>query len=277
MKKLAMFMAIAGLILAVSGTAGATIIEGQGVWLFDEGSGLTTADSSGNGNTGTLTNGPTWSIDTPIAYSGNHALSFDGIDDYVKVANSTSLNISGAITVEAWLKPNTVLASDNWRAVVYKEQLSGIGKGGYGLITNETQTEVYFFTRGSGQAFAGYGLGIGNTLTPNTWNHVVGTLDATGYMALYVNGVLIDSGPVGTTYLYQTDKPLYIGGDPDNGYTAPYEFAGTIDEVRILDRALTPAEVLYDHQHSLVPEPATLVVLALGGVGMLLRRRRTAR
>jgi hypothetical protein len=55
-------------------------------WKFDEGTGTTTADSSGNGNTGILTNGPLWTA----GRIGN-ALYFDGIDDNVTVADSNSL------------------------------------------------------------------------------------------------------------------------------------------------------------------------------------------
>ena len=263
-------MGVVAVLLA--GTAQANTIEGQGVWLFDEGQGLTTADSSGNGNNGTLVNGPGWTTDTPFTYAGNHALSFDGTNDYVSVPDSASLDVTGAITVEAWLKPNTVSASADWRAVVYKLHASGTDKGGYGLIAETDQSAVYFFTESGGVAFAGADL------TLDAWNHVAGTLDATGYMALYVNGVLKDSGIVGTAYLpHQTDRPLYIGGNPDNDGFAPYEFAGNIDEVRILSRALSAGEVLSDYQHSIVPEPGTLVLLAAGGLTALaaawIRRR----
>ncbi|MDP3947882.1 MAG: hypothetical protein Q8Q41_04315, partial [bacterium] len=72
-------------------------------WKFDESSGTGASDSSGNGNNGTLTNGPTWATGKI-----NGALSFDGVNDYVIVASSaTSMDDMPAITVSAWIKPSS--------------------------------------------------------------------------------------------------------------------------------------------------------------------------
>jgi hypothetical protein len=70
-----------------------------GHWTFDEGSGTTVADSSGNNNTGTLVNGPTW--DTGKI---GGALSFDGSDDYVDASN-LSYNTDYPLTVSLWIQP----------------------------------------------------------------------------------------------------------------------------------------------------------------------------
>lgn len=58
-----------------------------GHWTFDEGSGMTAADSSGNGHDGTLMNGPLWTTGQL-----NQGLSFDGVDDRVDVAHAADLN-----------------------------------------------------------------------------------------------------------------------------------------------------------------------------------------
>jgi len=68
-------------------------------WKFDEGSGTTAGDSSGNGNDGTLVNGPTW-------VSGRHgmALSFDGVDDYVEIPDTELWNSTDP-TIGALFQP----------------------------------------------------------------------------------------------------------------------------------------------------------------------------
>src|SRR5205823_486479 len=80
---------------------------------FDEGSGTSVADLSGNGNTGTLTNA-TW------ASSGKfgRALVFNGTSARVNVPSSTSLQLSSGMTLEAWANPNSV--SSAWRDLIYK-------------------------------------------------------------------------------------------------------------------------------------------------------------
>ncbi|MDH7506667.1 MAG: type IV pilin N-terminal domain-containing protein [Candidatus Thermoplasmatota archaeon] len=73
-----------------------------GEWHFDSGSGITAVDSSGHENHGTLYNQPQWTTDK---VNGSYALSFDGIDDYVLVSDSDSLDLTSNISIEAWIKP----------------------------------------------------------------------------------------------------------------------------------------------------------------------------
>ena len=81
-------------------------------YAFDEGSGTTVTDASGNGNNGTISNA-TWST------SGKYgdALQFNGTNALVTIPNSASLQLSSGMTLEAWVDPSTVNA---WRDVVYK-------------------------------------------------------------------------------------------------------------------------------------------------------------
>ena len=83
-----------------------------GAWAFAEGAGTTTLDDSGNGNTGVL-EGPSWS-------SG--ALSFDGVNDRVRVNGSDTLNIIGPITLAAWVK---LTSYKDWAVILLKQSDSG--------------------------------------------------------------------------------------------------------------------------------------------------------
>ena len=100
-----------------SNTAGATRGAAPSglvaAYAFDEGSGTTVTDVSGNGNNGTITNA-TWST------SGKYgdALSFNGTSALVTISNSASLQLSSGMTLEAWVNPSTVNA--NYRDVIYK-------------------------------------------------------------------------------------------------------------------------------------------------------------
>ena len=80
--------------------------ESAGHWKLDEGSGTTAYDSSGNGNHGTLTNGPSW---TSGKIGG--AVSFDGADDYVQVPDSNTLDLANALTLAMWIKPAIAIPS----------------------------------------------------------------------------------------------------------------------------------------------------------------------
>ena len=85
-----------------------------GRWWFDEGAGIIAYDSA-RSNHGTLINGPTW---TTGQIGG--ALQFDGVDDYVEIPNSSSLQVTNAITVAVWAKTSSF---DVWRTIVSKDQL----------------------------------------------------------------------------------------------------------------------------------------------------------
>ena len=80
---------------------------------FDEGSGSTVIDGSGNANNGTFTNA-TWTT------SGKYgkALQFNGTSAMVTIPDSASLHLTAGMTLEAWVNPSTVNA--NWRDVIYK-------------------------------------------------------------------------------------------------------------------------------------------------------------
>ena len=100
---------------AVSVTVNNTNLGLVASYSFNAGSGTTLADASGNGRTGTRS-GATWS--TQGKYGG--ALAFDGINDWVTVADHASLDFTNALTIEAWVFP-TVVGGGAWRSLLIKE------------------------------------------------------------------------------------------------------------------------------------------------------------
>jgi len=200
-----------------------------GAYSFNEGSGTGVYDASGNGNNGALQGGTSW---TTAGKYGN-AISFNGTNAYVNIPSSTSLQLTSAMTLEAWVNPSVV--NGVWRDVIYK------GKDNYYLDADSTSGKPA--TRAtSGGALFGTG-----PLTVNTWTHLAGTYDGVT-LRLYVNGVQVSSraetGPIGVS-----TNPLQIGGDAFYGQY----FLGKIDEVRIYNWALSGPQIQSDMNSPITP------------------------
>jgi concanavalin A-like lectin/glucanase superfamily protein len=197
---------------------------------LNEASGTTTADGSGNGNPGTLTNGP---VRTTGKY-GN-GLSFDGVNDFVSAADSASLDLAGTGTIEAWVKLDTL---NRWHSVIAKGDQNSNARHNYALeITNANRIRCILST-GTGSNYIQ--LDSASTMTANVFGHLACTWDGTT-VSLYIDGVLNASRAQTLTPVPNT-SPLFIGvfgGNNDR-------LDGTIDEVRIYNRALTPAEIQTD-------------------------------
>jgi glucose/arabinose dehydrogenase/PKD repeat protein len=223
-----------------------------GAWAFSEGTGAATADASGSGNAGAI-NGAVW---TNQGRFGN-ALLFSGAGT-VRVANSTSLNLSSAMTLSAWIRPTAV--QSGWRTVLQREADAYLLSAG---------TADGPLRPGVGGTFGGITQGIaGPTASPlDTWTYLAATYDGL-ILRLYVNGTQVAtrtvSGPI-----QSVSNPLWIGGNSPYGEY----FTGLIDEVRVYNRALTASEIQSDMNAPLVPSapdslppssPAGLTATALG-------------
>jgi len=199
-------------------------------WRFDEGSGSVLRDSSGNGNDGVI-HGATW---VEGKYGG--ALRFDGVDDYVDCGNDASLDITGAITIEAWIKNNGPSGSDCYDWIVGKEPTDGYQ--GYALFLQKTgalRIEIL-----ANKPTHGNLIGTTN-LRSDTWHHVVGTYDDS-VMKVYVDGTKEKSANY-YSGMTSNNYALYIGRRLFPYPTDYGAFNGIIDEVRIYNRALTADEI----------------------------------
>jgi len=193
-------------------------------WKFDENGGNIAFDSSSNYNDGTI-NGATWT-----SRKSGSALSFDGVNDYVSVGSDSSLNIFDAITIEAWVKTT----SNNEITVVGRGTSWSDHTINFGV---ETGYPLFIFANG-------YSMGDSNIITglqkvnDGNWHHIVGRYDGST-IEVYTDGVY-DNGKTKTT------KPFSNNDIPTNiGVLGGYNtyFNGTIDEVKIYDRALSASEI----------------------------------
>ena len=232
----------AGNVSVPSTQATATVSAGTKTGLvasygFDEGTGTTTADRSGNANTGTLSNA-TWA--SGGGKFGN-ALFFNGTSARVNVSDSASLHLASGMTMEAWVKPS--LISSAFQTVVLKEQTNDLA---YALYANtrtfHPDSEAYIGT-GSAKVVDGT-----STLPTGTWSHVAATYDGSA-LRLYVNGSQVSQVAASGSILSSTGA-LRIGGNNVWGEW----FNGWIDEVRVYNRALSTAEIQDDMNISITPD-----------------------
>jgi|GEM_PF-1015829 len=218
----------AGNVSAQSAAASATTLASSpppsglvGYWKFDEGSGTIAADSSGNGRTGTLTNGPTWT-----AGKLGNAVGLDGLNDYV--AAGTSLDTpSLPFTLAAWVKPTSFA---DWNTILAKRDSFAPTDMRFGWLIWNTTGVVVLQSSGGNSAIFAYVPPL------NAWTHLV-TVARSGGTDLYVNGVLNE-----TTNQFSLDSDaaalVRIGSADAQDF-----FAGTIDDVRVYNRALSAGEI----------------------------------
>jgi hypothetical protein len=212
-----------------SNTATATTLSNIGglvaAYSFDEGSGTTVNDLSGNGNTGTVAN-TTWTT------SGEYgsALVFNGKSSTVTIPDSPSLHLTSAMTLEAWVKPSKISAG--WADVIYK------GSDNYFLeATSSNASDAAgggTFGSDDTQTFAT------SALSTNTWAQLALTYDG-ATLRLYVNGVQVSTLAVSGN-LVTSSNALQIGGD---SFFGQY-FSGTIDEVRVYNIPLNVTQIQTD-------------------------------
>jgi hypothetical protein len=207
-----------------------------GSWHFNEGVGTAAADSSGENNNGTLVNGPTW---TTGKY-GN-GLSFNGTSQYISVPTDSNLNLGTKdFAISLWFN-----APD--QTVAYPALIStqgGWNAGAFGIRYDNTgqASKVSVHWNPLGDPL----ISSTNTFSNNNWHNVVLIRNGTS-LVLYVDNTLQGTA----TANYALD--LAYGGtmrmgwgtwDGANGY-----FKGTLDEVRIYNRSLSPTEIS-DHYNA---------------------------
>jgi len=199
---------------------------------FNEGSGTTVADSSGNNLSGTIV-GATWT--TGGRYGG--ALSFNGTSSYVDLGNPAAFQLNGSMTIEAWVKASTNPADDG--------QIVAKSNGQGWALKTSPDTGPHTFgvelSSASGATVQRYSTTV---RALNTWYHIAGVYDAAGQtLTTYVNGVLDNGILRGTVPASQVSQNLNVNIGRRSG---GFYFSGIIDEVRIYDRALSQAEIQVD-------------------------------
>ena len=225
------------LVLTIAGSSSAELILH---WRFDEGSGDTVNDSSGNSHVGTI-EGATWTVSDK-----GPCLEFGGDGDHVVDENGASyLNGMEALTVCMWIKSNLTNTDNGFlhgvdpvgqdRVFAMRYDATGASFGGSDLL------KVGVVSTGSNQ-----NLESSSNLQVTEWQHVAMTWESGGLIMFYVNGVEdTPSGrnnPNNTGPVSECTKLLIGKGGKDEDATEGWD--GLIDDVRIYDHVLSEVELL---------------------------------
>ena len=263
---------VVGLLVFTSGVANATPAHNTntlglvGAWEFTGDA----SDVSGNGNDGVV-HGAT--LTTDRFGNADSAYSFDAVDDFIRVAES----IAGLAeyTQSAWVNlglaegahsGHAILTTPNgtlyWQHDPRILNIVLIADRQGGVTSNPSTSFKYTVP-----------LGIAD----ETWFHLAVTAYSNNTADLFINGVEVDPGTRLTDTGGTGDVAVSMIGAAERSNKTPpvvFQFSGSIDDVYIYNRALSPSEVATLFA---VPEPSTALLLGIGLAGLGMRRRRLTR
>ena len=195
-----------------------------GYWPLNEGTGSIAIDQSGNNNNGTWSGTPSSPNSTYYGAGkiGNYAGWFDGNTDYIQ-AGSASFSANNGHTLSIWINPNTL----------------GVGLS---IVMSFSLPYIGIYNNNNGVAFVSAYINntqisvSGGSISSKNWYFIVETYDNTN-LKVYVNGIL--TGSISSPGIENNFGNLFIGKHQSGAYF----FNGLINDVRVYNRALSPAEI----------------------------------
>jgi uncharacterized protein YjdB len=227
--------AVTGTITGSTGlTVSATLPGLVGYWTFDEGSGTTAADSSGNGYTAALS-GATW-----VAGEYGDAVSASGSAQYVTIP-AINLTTTSAVTISMWV--NRTYSTVGGHTLFENSANYNSSTTGFGVFPDDSTCHgIMAGEKGN----VGYNVDCYNQPTSGVWHHLVFVFDksqpATGEVTFYIDGLLQvptqSPNTSNNTNAFGTNKTYIF----TRGGTIEFS-AGAVDQVQIFNRALSAAEI----------------------------------
>lgn len=212
---------------------------------FNEGTGTALLDASGNNVNGVLQGGATWS--TQGQFGG--CLLLNGTTAYVDLGNPPSFNMTGSMTISAWVNAAANPADDG--QIVAKSD----GSSGWQFKSSPDVSPHQFGIgiRGSGVNVQRYSTTLRQL---NTWYFVAGVYNAANQtLSIYVNGVL-DNGTLRDGPVPPSQGTSGVNANIGRR-TGGFYFNGRIDNMRIYNRALSSGEIVSDMNTPVLPVGVT--------------------
>lgn len=218
-----------GLVLALDAGNTKSYVSGSTIW----------RDISGNNNSGSLINGPTFSSDN------GGCIVFDGTNDYVELGDVLDLGANN-LTINAWVK---LAPSPNNNMYIFSKSRAAAQNYRYGFTINQSKVGTFF--QGNGGSDIGP---LGNTvLSTNTWYMVTTVINRSSNITMYVNGIvetLTGNNTISqwNNLDFQSNNPARIGSYTSGDNTSPILFfKGSISMVQLYFDDLTQSEVLQNY------------------------------
>lgn len=207
---------------------------------FDEGTGNTIQDESGNGNDGEMQGDAGWET----GRYGN-AIALNGANSYLLAGDSGFTNMGEAgdsYTVEAWIKTSQT-GGTTWGAPIIVEKRR----------QPEWHRAFSIYLNASSSLGARFETGVANitvdaaepAINDDSWHHIAVTRNG-AEVELYIDGDLAKAGQITDEDRSAPDQPITLGCRRTNDGASTHYFEGLIDELAIFSRALEVAEILQD-------------------------------
>lgn len=194
-------------------------------WRLGESSG-TQATNQQNTRHGTYINSPTLGVAGPLA-DGNTAVTLNGTDEYITVADNAAYDFTGNFSFEVWIKWSGVNGTFGDYIISKGSQVPALW-----LDTNEFLT--------LSQTDVGDVVKANTAITDTNWHHVVVTWNGTTGK-IYLDGMDVSGSTTSRTFVANSTN-LVIGAKYPFGADSP--FHGSVDEVAIYNTALTSTRAL---------------------------------
>ncbi len=211
-----------------------------GHWKLDDGSGITATDSSGNGNNGTLTYGPTWEVQVPPRLSASRitedwSVDFDGTNDVISVSDIASLNTSQYLSMSGWFKFDNRLSADGYVTRWESGKSCFIFRKNFCWIASST-----------GDTGANYTSIPVDTFDQGIWNHVTVVFDGTltgnaNRLKVFKNGVQLSNNSYSGTIPSQLTSVSVTSILLGSGSSTFLD--GKAKDVRIYNSALSQSDI----------------------------------